>query len=613
MSKPQISIQACHNINLGDLESNVNSLRSRRLDLAPRPTARPLSGDILEKVSEIELGHVELEDADEEEEPSSVSRISHHTQLENSVSEVFTEEDRCRQRIHQLIKHRIIDTHTLGDTELLQDTATTKTHLLNIVYFGGLVLFMALGVGVLCYKMYYNVTQLSGALIIIAFISMLLELFIYRPIAWCIYLPIYKHYNKKRLLRQLELYMMRKLLLQAISRNPGEFKDWFKAYQQDYLYSVCEGKERNELLGTQNLFLEDDPEFIIAQKRTIFDPLTDLDKELATKRAINRSDEDMEDGQFPEFNSEVPIFSENDKHARAEMTKFNKMLKDIMKTAYNDHLDNMIKRRNTDDFEGQEAHGEAQHIPLDVFDIIEEQTEEEKQPPKKNKKKLNASSGLPASYYRDIAMIMAKRDLIKKNKKKRLNSSVDVQSQNDSKYKKKGIYALDQLNPLKKQDIYIQEERKVHKPKPQTREIPRAQILVFAESPKIEIDGLSSEPVDAEHIKFQSAEKSAGTSTKLDQRYKLASFQEQPNRFANSKKRRNEIEKSPLRKITVDHFSAAKNKLSKREFGMFQVIICIDGETTESVPLSMNPSEKGIDEIHPSKHEFSKNMELICR
>ena len=67
------------------------------------------------------------------------------------------------------------------------------------------------------------------------------------------------------------------------------------------------------------------------------------------------------------------------------------------------------------------------NIAADVFGIAEE-SDEEDHPERRSliKKKNVHRSCLPASYYRDIAQIKEKRDLIKKNKKKNRNAKSDA-------------------------------------------------------------------------------------------------------------------------------------------------------------------------------------------
>jgi hypothetical protein len=63
------------------------------------------------------------------------------------------------------------------------------------------------------------------------------------------------------------------------------------------------------------------------------------------------------------------------------------------------------------------------------------------------------------TYYRDIELIMAMRDLNKIRKKR--NTSVEMKSREDlSKYTGKGVYQLDQPRPLADQEVYLQSEKK---------------------------------------------------------------------------------------------------------------------------------------------------------
>lgn len=343
-----------------------------------------------------------------------------------------------------------------------------------------------------------------------------------------------------------------------------------------------------------------------------FDPATELDINAARLRNQNKSDIDMENDGHPEFNSNLPFFNESDKSSMAELKEFNKLLIDRMYTAYNEHADELLKQGNINDIankgeglnklelnreESLKLAKKNYNIAAEVFGIMEESDEEDKNEGQKLiKKKRLPQSQIADTYYRDIANIKAKRDLIKKNKKKR-NTSVEVKSQNDlSKYKKKGVYALDQLKPLAKQQVYLQSEHK-SKPKPMTREIPRAQIEILAESPNIK-DSIkeSSEPVDPDHIKFQSAEKSVGESTRKARYLGFTSLQEQPNRYANGNKHADKT-KTPERGITKMHYDALKTKMRTNDFGIFVFCYNLDGETTHSVPLSVNQSEKDLTDL----------------
>lgn len=86
----------------------------------------------------------------------------------------------------QLNKH-LIEPHQIGDIGLLEHEAKKPENFVNLVFFGVIVLFISLSLGVLCYKMYYYTTKLSGALIIVSLLSMILEIFVYRIVAWWVY------------------------------------------------------------------------------------------------------------------------------------------------------------------------------------------------------------------------------------------------------------------------------------------------------------------------------------------------------------------------------------------------------------------------------------------
>ena len=79
------------------------------------------------------------------------------------------------------------------------------------------------------------------------------------------------------------------------------------------------------------------------------------------------------------------------------------------------------------------------------------------------------------------------------------------------------------------------------------------------ESPIKMTDNPSTEPVDEEYVKFQSAEKSAGTTTNRNLQFGLNNIQEQPHRFA---KNRNTSpkEENKERNITKEHFETLKDK-----------------------------------------------------
>lgn len=89
----------------------------------------------------------------------------------------------------------------------------------------------------------------------------------------------------------------------------------------------------------------------------------------------------------------------------------------------------------------------------------------------------------------------------------------------------------------------------------------------------------------------------------------MTSLQEQPHRFALTNQMSKAEEKklkSPTRNISESHLKTIKNNFYKAEFGKFVINYSSDGDTTESVPLSMNPSEKG-DISYLKPHEEKKS------
>ena len=383
-----------------------------------------------------------------------------------------------------------------------------------------------------------------------------------------------------------------------ISQDPAKFKELFKKYPRNFVTADVLYKPPPPVLNINELF-SNQGEGDLEGHKDPFDPTNPHDKRLANLRIDNKSDNDMENEDHPQFNSELPIFNESDKSSIAELRNFNKMLIDKMYTAYNEDADELLRRGNlrsiTKKGEGlnlleREREEELErarknyNIAADVFGITEE-SDEEDGPEKRKllKKKKVIRSQLPSTYYRDIAMIKAKRDLIKKNKKKQ---NREVKSEKGislshlgkhnffiyiEKYKKNGVYALNQLKPLAKQEIYKQDEVKP-KPKAQTREIPRTQMAVLHESPAIiKSQNPSTEPIDEEQIKFQSAEKSFGITARNKMYLGLTSIQEQPNNFALNKRKISEEIKNSPRNITKHHFDALKGNFQNKINGKYLI------------------------------------------
>lgn len=440
--------------------------------------------------------------------------------------------------------------------------------------------FIALSLGVLCYKLYYYESQLSAALIVIALISAVLEIFLYRIIAWWIYVGIAKCYKAYKLGKRREEFERAQRKIVDISQNPEKYKELFKKYPRDFITADVRYKKPPETLNFDDIFYTADPETGEVRQRGPYDPATDLDREAAERRGLNRSGDEMGYAQFPNFNADLPQFNESDIDSMAELREFNRLLIDKMYTAYNEDADALLKQGNIKDIgtkgellnkleEGREKElmqaRKNYKVAADVFGIIEESDEEEKQTLlMKDKKTKDIGSTLPDTYYRDIAQVKAKRELIKKAKKNKLNASADDSAKGQMKYTKKGVYALDQLKPLAKQPVYLQSEKK--KPKPKVREIERKQIPIMAASPKALPASNSSEAIDEEHIKFQSAEKSAGTTTERERYRGITSIQEQPHKYSTNAKFNNH-DKSPPRNITQDHFKALKSKFRSPDFG----------------------------------------------
>lgn len=82
----------------------------------------------------------------------------------------------------------------------------------------------------------------------------------------------------------------------------------------------------------------------------------------------------------------------------------------------------------------------------------------------------------------------------------------------------------------------------------------------------------STEPIDEGHVKFQSAEKSAGASTKKLLQLGFTSIQEQPHKFARPNRKHSEEVKSPNRQISQSHFAAVRGNFVEEVKGKLLMI-----------------------------------------
>ena len=288
----------------------------------------------------------------------------------------------------------------------------------------------------------------------------------------------------------------------------------------------------------------------------------------------------MEEAMFPQFNRELPDFNaiESDIDSMAELNEFNRLLIDKMYAAYKEDADKLLKEGNIKDIgtknelltkleEDREKELKQAmknyNMAAEVFGVVEESDEEDKEEEQRLIRQKNANKNkLPDSYYRDIAKIKAKRDLGKQKKsKKRLNSSAD-DSIKDQPYKFKGVYALDQTIPLVKQEKQMVQENPPLKP--EVLKIDRQQI--FIDPVVLPEEENSSEVIDENHVKFQSAQKSLGTETELERYRGITSFQEFPTKFAMHP---NKKQSKVVRMIKEANFDAIREKEYKNKQGKY--------------------------------------------
>jgi hypothetical protein len=398
-----------------------------------------------------------------------------------------------------------------------------------------------------------------------------------------------------------------------ISNDPRKYRELFKKYPLSYVTADVEYKKPPEVLNIDDIYL-DEIDSATGERRLMnpFDPLFDDERELANKRRLNRSDGDMENPDFPEFNMNLPRFNEKDPGIMSELKSLNRALIDKMYAAYHEDADELLRQGdlksigtkdnllNKIEVSRQQQLIDAKNkysILADVFGVIEESDEEDREDQirkrKNDRKGQNGNSGVHQTYYRDIAKVKERRELIMAKRKRPKSTSLDNKTTKSERFYHKGVYALNQLSPLKKQDIYKEEQNELKKKKPKSRHIDRSQIpvdpLVQENSLKIS-PSKSSEVIEEEHVKFQSAEKSLGTSTKVELFKGITSLQEQPNKFANFDKKK---ENPPQREIKKQTIELIKNEFKNNDFGISK-LTNLDGETTESVPLST--SERDNDE-----------------
>lgn len=373
----------------------------------------------------------------------------------------------------------------------------------------------------------------------------------------------------------------------------------------DYVTADVGYKKPPEVLNIDDIYLDEvDSETGERRFRSPFDPLFDDERELADRRRLNRSDGDMENPDFPEFNMNLPRFNDRDLGMMSELKILNRALIDKIYAAYHEDADELLKQGdlnaistkdnllNKMEFSRQQKLNDAKNkynVLADVFGVIEESDEEDKDDQLirgiRGRKGQNGVSGVHQTYYRDIAKVKERRDLINMKKKRPKSTSLQNKTTKSERFYHKGVYALNQLNPLKKQEIYREEQDELKKKKPKSRHIDRSQIPI---EPTIDEKSLkitpskSSDAIEEEHVKFQSAEKSLGTSTKVELFKGITSIQEQPNKFANSYVKK---EHPPQREITKQAIELIKNDFKNKDFGILKFKI-LDGETTESVPLS---------------------------
>lgn len=429
---------------------------------------------------------------------------------------------------------------------------------------GILVVAATFSMAILTSKLFFWRSALSESLLIIAFISSILEMFVFRVIAWWIYIwvrkQIYKCLIRHRLKRKSDFknhYMV------DISKHPEQFKRLFEKYPKTFITADINQLFSNPYgdinsLNVGDIYLDGlDSE----GNERLFAPQNEEDRLFALNRNRKGSMSLMENMPFPQFNYNLPD-SQNDLESMAELERLNKVLIDKMYSAYNQKADSILKQgslqnvtdRNSRALTKLEKDREEElekaklnyNIAMDMFGIKPDEEEEKRKRELelKRRNKKTRLSGPSPTYYRDIQKVKDKRDL----------AAIRKLDLSDMKVKKKRSIV-----------------RRSTKMSESNNESPkRKPIPVFAGKPEdLEFNEkvTSSDHVEDDQVVFQSPQHSAIGSKRSPKNERVTSFQEQPHKYSVPQ---NEFEDSQ-RKITKDHFDALKDQFY-RPIGSLKLI-----------------------------------------
>ena len=339
-----------------------------------------------------------------------------------------------------------------------------------------------------------------------------------------------------------------------MSKHPNNFKKLFEKYPMTHITADVDSKrpysdQRSVRAG--EIFLDGLDEIASSQEEKVFGPRNEEDRLAALARDRKGSISMLDNNPFPRFNYDLPG-ELSDHENMEELERLNKLLVDKMYTAYNKDADIMIEDGALSDL-ARKDNGKLKRLEKNrqknlkkakrnyniAFEVFGEKEDSDDENSKLMESKRNRNN-LPDTYYRDMAIIKAKREKSSKKTKRTVKKKP---------VKKKSDKVVDTL---------------------QRRPIP-----VFAGKPEDLERNYTSEVLDSsdavedDQVVFQSAQESEFFAKRNNLLDGVTSIQEQPHKFSMPKEDQKD---EGTRHITKDHFDALKDQFYMPGIGNINVM-----------------------------------------
>ena len=151
----------------------------------------------------------------------------------------------------------IVNPYYLGDVGMLNHEARKQDNLNNMLIMVLLIAIATTSMSVLTYNLFVWESKLANALIIMAIIACILEILIFRVIAWWIYVSVRKCIEKWRRRQQLKKRkLLTKQIMGYLTKRKNEFKELFKRYPKTFITSDVNYEDMRPETGAQTVFLD---------------------------------------------------------------------------------------------------------------------------------------------------------------------------------------------------------------------------------------------------------------------------------------------------------------------------------------------------------------------